>query len=313
MYITSAPQIANEYARMKHGNGNKNVVPLYAAVRNPFVASLDIKHALMSKSQGAIDKFTDDLKSKGHDGVVLEYPDGTVEMVAFEPTQVKSALSNTGEFSPTNPDIRYSRTTPKQAQHETEAAEDHGAVAETFAKRRDINPTSRLIASAEYTLSKDPAGQRMVDAADRQLEHRVQLENAILDGIEPGADAATYQQLHNSFVNTFKALRKQSLASYERVRDYLLAIDKSGRGFRLRHEAGFLVTTPDGTELGVVKTMEQAYALRRDHHADTYGKKGRQGYERVLIADYPIREVSRWGKTGNVPIFTHFYTIYAIS
>ena len=47
---------------------------------------------------------------------------------------------------------------------------------------------------------------------------------------------------------------------------------RPGRGFRLRHEAGFLVTTPDGTELGVVKTKEQAYALLRRTAMDQ-GKK----------------------------------------
>ena len=275
------------------GSFGDRVIGAFVSIKNPY-RSGGFEHTSVTTA------FRDRLVARGYDGIisgeVIEGKPYPVEMVAFEPTQIKSATGNTGAFSPTNPDIRYSRATPspEQTQHETEAAEDHASVAETFAKRRDINPTSRLIASAEYTLSKDPAGQRMVDAAGRQLEHRVQLENAILDGIEPGADAATYRQLHNSFVNTFRALRKQSLASYERVRDYLLAIDKSGRGFRLRHEAGFLVTTPDGTELGVVKTKEHAYALRRDHHADTYGKKGRQGYERVLIADYPIREVSRW-------------------
>ena len=57
-------------------------------------------------SQARIDEFTDKLKELGHDGVVLRFSDGTEEVVAFNPASVKSAISNTGEFSDTNPDTR---------------------------------------------------------------------------------------------------------------------------------------------------------------------------------------------------------------
>ncbi len=50
-------------------------------------------------------EFTDELKKKGHDGV-LQSKDGD-EAVAFSPSQVKSATDNTGVFSARS-DIRYS-------------------------------------------------------------------------------------------------------------------------------------------------------------------------------------------------------------
>ena len=42
------------------------------------------------------------------------------EITAFYPTQIKSATDNNGEFSPTNPDIRFSR-----AEDKAKAAKDY--------------------------------------------------------------------------------------------------------------------------------------------------------------------------------------------
>lgn len=41
-----------------------------------------------------------ELQELGYDGVVATYPDGCKEYVAFEPTQVKSATHNSGNFDP---------------------------------------------------------------------------------------------------------------------------------------------------------------------------------------------------------------------
>ncbi|HPQ97018.1 MAG TPA: hypothetical protein PLN94_15655, partial [Thiolinea sp.] len=45
--------------------------------------------------------------AEGYDGAVLPFNDGTLEIAAFHPNQVKSATDNTGAFSPTNDDIRF--------------------------------------------------------------------------------------------------------------------------------------------------------------------------------------------------------------
>ncbi|MEI7464440.1 MAG: PLxRFG domain-containing protein [Burkholderiales bacterium] len=51
-----------------------------------------------------------DLIRKGHDGIIIKRDDGTIEYVVFKPTQIKSAIGNNGQFDPTNPDIRFSRS-----------------------------------------------------------------------------------------------------------------------------------------------------------------------------------------------------------
>lgn len=56
------------------------------------------------------------LRKQGYDGVIKDW--GTpskpniVEVVAFEPTQIKSAIGNSGTFDPTNPDITKSESSP---------------------------------------------------------------------------------------------------------------------------------------------------------------------------------------------------------
>jgi len=110
IYGTSDPDIASLYASAKRGDGSQNAMPLYFAVVNPYPATLDMKRKLSRAPQSHIDQFTEKVKAQGHDGVMLTHPDGSIEIVAFEPTQVKSAIGNNGDFDPANPDIRFRRT-----------------------------------------------------------------------------------------------------------------------------------------------------------------------------------------------------------
>lgn len=109
MYATSSSDLADSHAEFvkRPGNADSNTMPLYMAVRNPYVATVALKQKLKSASQVEIDRFTQDLKDKGYDGVAMPFSDGHVELMAFDPTQVKSAIGNNGQFDPANPDIRY--------------------------------------------------------------------------------------------------------------------------------------------------------------------------------------------------------------
>ncbi len=76
-----------------------SIYPVFLNIVNPVDvgASKLINAKLISQSQ-----------NKGHDGIVADIG-GDNEFVAFDPTQIKSAIGNNGEFSQTNPDIRFSR------------------------------------------------------------------------------------------------------------------------------------------------------------------------------------------------------------
>lgn len=96
-YFTNSPVMASIYAEQKRGPVGPNVVPVYLNITNPYMATRAEKLALKGKSKEEITAWTNDLKDKGYDGVMLEWSDGTNEVVAFDPaTQVQSAI--TGQF-----------------------------------------------------------------------------------------------------------------------------------------------------------------------------------------------------------------------
>jgi N12 class adenine-specific DNA methylase len=95
-----------------------NVMPLHLSISNPMV--VDFGSSRYRDQTYA--KVISDAKAAGHDGVILRntfdegYIDGgeaqTDVYVAFNPTQIKSATGNNGNFDGTNADIRFSRTSP---------------------------------------------------------------------------------------------------------------------------------------------------------------------------------------------------------
>ncbi len=103
VYASSSRERAELYADQKRGDGAPNVMPVYMAVRNPYMATEQDKARLMKASQQAIDNFTQALKDQGYDGVVMPTPEGDIELVAFDATQVKSAIGNDGSFDANDP------------------------------------------------------------------------------------------------------------------------------------------------------------------------------------------------------------------
>ena len=110
VYGTNDAYIAETYARVKRGDAAPNVMPLYFAVRNPYRATLEDKQRLGAMSQADVDAFTDALKALGHDGVTLEFDDGTTEIVAFDTKAVKSAIGNRGTFDDSDKILNQSAT-----------------------------------------------------------------------------------------------------------------------------------------------------------------------------------------------------------
>ncbi|EKT4486688.1 hypothetical protein JGK44_001088 [Shewanella algae] len=114
-YFSTDPNYASQYARRGE---SPNVMPVYVSLKKPLVTNnlrdlpaipepqtieeMAIADVLYSQ------QMRDTLMSKGYDGVIYETPNGTKEIVAFEPTQIKSANGNNGQFDPENPDIRFS-------------------------------------------------------------------------------------------------------------------------------------------------------------------------------------------------------------
>ncbi len=107
LYFTDEPIIAGVYAEQAgyREDGGENTVPVYLSLQNP------IERRTGTSSP---DKYFDYNRQKilvaakkaGADGVIVRGGDRTL-YVAFKPTQIKSAISNTGAFSRTDPNILH--------------------------------------------------------------------------------------------------------------------------------------------------------------------------------------------------------------
>jgi len=108
-------KIPNEQNKMYGNESNKfspgaNVMPVHASIKNPLVTTEKTWKEDFQKfgggspwtlTQDEVDKIKD-----VHDGIMYYDKNGILsEVIAFEPTQIKSALGNVGSFNPKNPDI----------------------------------------------------------------------------------------------------------------------------------------------------------------------------------------------------------------
>ena len=114
-YFTNSSDYASDYSR---GN-NANILPIYLKIVNPFIISYDFNNgeqtmpkgfdsAILEKmlnNRGVSRDFTNKLKALGYDGVISYDRYGDIEYVVFEPTQIKSAIGNSGDFDINNPSI----------------------------------------------------------------------------------------------------------------------------------------------------------------------------------------------------------------
>ena len=123
-YFTPDPDIASTFAesgaKMAENRAGRpfepigaNVMPAYLSLQSPM--DVDASDGVMKGfvSEKIIKEIILEAKRKGHDGVILRgWRDGSgpIQYIAFDNTQIKSATGNRGTFDPTNPDIRFSRT-----------------------------------------------------------------------------------------------------------------------------------------------------------------------------------------------------------
>lgn len=125
IWFTSSPEGASKYAAendsmgYSHGPGWKveptntasRVIPAQLSLQNPKSFEVwpdSIRHATNYKK--ALGDFFTELKAQGHDGAIFGSGNDKT-YVAFDPTQVKSAIGNRGTFDPAKNDIRYQTAT----------------------------------------------------------------------------------------------------------------------------------------------------------------------------------------------------------
>lgn len=135
---------------------NKHVYNTFVNLKNPLIIDAKKRKWNAIFFKGVINT-TESLaiyaKKYGHDGVIVTNVEDnglknqndmisgyeiTNEYIVFNPNQIKSATSNTGEFSTTNNDIRHSSITEQPVRHQSVAA---------FSERLPIDQQAKFIAS----------------------------------------------------------------------------------------------------------------------------------------------------------------------
>ncbi len=132
-FFTAAnPESTEDFVKSHSGiskglyESGANIMPLHLSIKNPFeIPSSDFvfqSMALQNMKKKDADKylqeFIDSVKSEGHDGLVIKAnPRGFAggnefssdNYVAFEPTQIKSAIGNRGTYDTNEPDLNKAR------------------------------------------------------------------------------------------------------------------------------------------------------------------------------------------------------------
>lgn len=121
-YFTPSGRVASHWADVRKTDEERNVMPVYLALRNPLVVDrpdYDSGATTLGKALANMGFFDESpsaqtafLQSQGYDGVIANWGGKLDEIVAFEPTQIKSAIGNRGTWSAADPDIRYSLNSP---------------------------------------------------------------------------------------------------------------------------------------------------------------------------------------------------------
>lgn len=108
VYLTSSSNIAGEDTLDPGDLWDSLSTMVYANVRRPFVADAEFKDKVRESPPARIELLKGVLQRKGYDGLVLEREDGSLELVVFDPSQVKSADSDDGFFDANEAGIGFS-------------------------------------------------------------------------------------------------------------------------------------------------------------------------------------------------------------
>jgi hypothetical protein len=125
------PADADFYHYTSHDGTKGTTYPVHVSIKNPLVVKNKFKLKELLGDKVSYDEYgyPDDaqmqaaVRARGHDGIIIENPAGYPDIkhyVAFEPTQIKSAIANSGKFDPKNPSILHQGKKTKLTPHDAD-------------------------------------------------------------------------------------------------------------------------------------------------------------------------------------------------
>lgn len=122
-WFTPSMQTAKTYAdpvrAFDYQNAEEGVISAYLKLENPLIVDAAGANWRDAQRRGRTSDVIDEARQNGHDGVIIrnvkdnylndKRTKPTDTYVVFDSKQIKSATDNSGDFDPTNPDIRFNR------------------------------------------------------------------------------------------------------------------------------------------------------------------------------------------------------------
>jgi len=230
--------LGNDVIADAHSMGTPGTThPFFVKVENPFVTTADELEKQISDVDSA-KAFKKRKELQGHDGIILK---DRGHVIAFNANQLKSATDNTGDFSTTNDDVRFSVSDDLIGNDIANFAAEEmdgklGNLIFKKASKQDMTSIEKALSTPEYSYRKDPAATRVLKA---QLD-RTDLKNKYTDDILGSYHYNDKGMLveQGEFVTFFSKLLKENEKSYNTVKDYLTKTDQDNVGFKIKKKDG---------------------------------------------------------------------------
>ncbi len=198
LYFSPDARYASQYANRANPTGG-NVLPVYLSLQNPKIIKDPGPQTLLQRLRDpkqrarATAERTSSmhlskadvaaLQAQGYDGIMNF---AAKEFIAFHPEQIKSATGNNGDFSPTNPDIRYSISDALQARVQRLRGIDQATVRNTFADMigsagAKVSWWDKTLATQYAKAEKHPAYKRVFEQVQSYIEDVSTLANEAAD------------------------------------------------------------------------------------------------------------------------------------
>ena len=213
---------------------------VYLSINNPKIVSIDEIQAMQGERGGERDRRW--AVEAGYDGA--RTADGKV-WIAFEPTQIKSATGNNGQFDPANPDIRKSPARPYFEDLAKLKVSTNYQLGDLLKTSKKLSWWDRTVGTQYNLAQKHPEFKRVFDA----------VQTFINDVSAYATRAADMAQDILPKLETWRDIGKAPLsaADIKALRDPIFG----GTLNYTRDDEGNIVETDDVQKAGVVFTDEE--------------------------------------------------------
>jgi hypothetical protein len=158
-----------------YGSGQgHNVMPVFLSMKNPKYVQSTVGTAYFNP------RMIEKLRGEGHDGVVYRGDDahgGGSEYVVFEPTQIKSAIGNNGDFDPTKGDIsKHFDLTRENSNFFGDPHDETALALQSAIEGKTLRQAVEHVVSNSTDASYREIGQRVLDRMAELENHGVQFD-----------------------------------------------------------------------------------------------------------------------------------------